>query len=213
MAAQYIDRRRPIRRAVVAELAIAVVAPALDDARRGQRARVIDARRNRGHAAGEAAYIDRRQSTCGAAVAELAASVTAPALDAAPRDQRTATIASRRYRGHAACQAAHIDRRQSTRGGAIAKLARGVIAPALHAARRGQRAGVKAAHCNRGHTAGQATNRDRRQPIRDAAVAELADVVPAPALDAAPRDQRAGVTETRHNRGYATRQAADIDRR
>src|SRR5258706_271393 len=67
----------------VADLAVGVVAPALDAAAGGQGAGVVAAGCDGHHAAGERADIDGRAALGGGGIAQPTKSVVAPALDAA----------------------------------------------------------------------------------------------------------------------------------
>ena len=98
-------RERPRAHRAVAELAFVVLAPAHHADLGDHRARVILAGRDRRHAAREAAHVDRRRTLRRRAVAELAAGVESPALDAAGRRQRAGVREARRDRGDAARQA------------------------------------------------------------------------------------------------------------
>jgi hypothetical protein len=81
-----------VRRRAVAELAVAVVAPALDAARRGDGAGVGAAGGDRRDAGRQAGDIDGRRAVCGGVVAELAVEVPAPTLDAAARREGAGVI-------------------------------------------------------------------------------------------------------------------------
>ena len=194
-AAQAADLQRRVPGLVraVAQLAVVVVAPALGAPRCGQRTAVVAAGRDGGHAAAQAADLQRRVPGLVRAVAQLAVVVVAPALGAPRCGQRTAVGAAARDGGHAAAQAADLHRRVPGLVRAVAQLAEAVVAPALDAPRRGQRTAVDAADRDGGHAAAQAADLYRRVPVEERAVAQLAVVVAAPALDAPRRGQRTAV--------------------
>jgi hypothetical protein len=205
-----VDRGRgdAIGRRAVAELAVAVVAPALERASRKVRARVVGSERQQLNGAAD---IDRgRGGAIGRrAVAELAVAVVAPALEErAVRHVRARVVGSERQQPDGA---ADVDR---GRGGAsdrriVAELAVDVGAPALERASREIRARVL--RSERQQLDGAAdVDRGRGVVISRRAVAELAVGVLAPALE-----ERA-VRHVRARVGGSERQqpdgAADVDR-
>jgi hypothetical protein len=195
-------------RRVVAELAVAVPTPALEehDARE-VRARVAPAGIQHLDGAirddrGRGVAIGRR------AVAELAAAVVAPALEErAGRQVRTRVGASERQHPNGA---ADVDsgRRVAIGIRAVAELAVFVPAPALEErADRYARVGVSEGQYLDGATE---VDRGRGVAIGIRAVAELASVVSAPALKCgiglhAPVRARVGVSECQHPDDGATR--------
>jgi len=177
------DRGRgvAIGRRAVAELAAAVVAPALEErAGRQVRARVAPAERQHPNGAadtdrGRGAAIGRR------AVAELAESIVAPALEElADRYARVGVSEGQYLDG-----AAEVDRGRGVAIGrrAVAELAAAVVAPALEE-RAGRQVRARVGASERQHPNGAAdVDRGRRVAIGIRAVAELAVFVPAPALE------------------------------
>jgi hypothetical protein len=206
--ADAIDRR------AVAELAVAVAAPALEErAARHVRARVGASERQQPDGAAD---VDRgRGGACSRrAVAELAAFVVAPALEErAVRHVRARVGVSERQQPDGA---AGVDR---GRGGAcsrraVAELAVGVVAPALEERdARHVRARVDASERQQPDGAAD-VDRGRGVAIGRRTVAELALAVAAPALEErAARHVRArvGVSELTSERQQPDG-AADVDR-
>ena len=94
---------------------------------------------------------------------------------------------------------------------AVAELTIVIVSPALDAATRRQRTGVRTSSGNRADAARQAADVDRRQLLIRRAVAELTIVIVSPALDAAACGQRTSMEKARGNRTDAARQATDVD--
>src|SRR5204863_7939827 len=90
-------------------------------------------------------------------------------------------------------------------------LAPAVGARALDPAGPGERAGVDGAGGDRGHAAGEAGDGHRGMAVGTRPVAELADVILAPARDSAHAGERTGVLVTGGDRGLAAREAGDGD--
>ena len=134
----------------------------------------------------------------GAAIAQLAVIVVAPALDGPGRRQRTRVKPISGQRGDTTVQALHRHQRGAVGGAAIAQLAVSVVAPALDGPGRRQRACVKPASGQRGDTTAQARHRHRRGAAGGAAIAQLAVSIVAPALDGPGRRQRARVRLARN---------------
>ena len=106
---------------------------------------MIPARGQRGDSTAQARHRHRRGALGGAAIAQLAFRVSAPALDGPGRRQRARVILARGQRGDTTAQARHRHRRVVLGGAAIAQLAVSVAAPALDGPGRRQRARVNRA--------------------------------------------------------------------
>src|SRR5258706_5837098 len=126
----------------VADLAVGVVAPALDAAAGGQGAGVEVAGCDGADAAGEPADVHGCETLGGGAIAQPATAVVAPALDAAAGGQGAGVIHARCDRNHPAGQPGHVGGCGAVNGRVIAELAVAVAAPALDPAAGGQGAGV-----------------------------------------------------------------------
>jgi hypothetical protein len=94
-------------------------------------------------------------------------------------------------------QAWNVDRGEAVDGWAISELTAGVMAPALEAAPARERAGVIAARGDCDDVAREAHNVNRDEAVGRRAVAELAELIVAPAFDSAGVRERAGVTVAR----------------
>ena len=146
VSASDLDGRVALVRGAVAELADVVDAPARD------RTRFDDARvahsgiEARGIA--DTAHLDRRQTTHGAAVAELALRVASPAIHVAVADNRGGVPIPGSDRRHV-IQSTHGHRRTVGRRRPIAQLPFGVVAPAAHGAGGRDTAGVIASGVDR----------------------------------------------------------------
>jgi len=90
-----VDWGRAVRIRPVAQLAVAVRAPALDPAAAGQGAGVVESRGDGADPAAEPANVDRGRLGLGRPVAELAVVVQAPALDRTGAGQRAGVAGSR----------------------------------------------------------------------------------------------------------------------
>src|SRR5439155_1604562 len=156
-------------------------APALDAAAARERAAVEATGGDRGHAAGHAGDVDRRQAVARRSVAELAGVVGAPALDAACASERAAVLQADRDRSHASTQAGDVHPAHAVTGTPAPHLALAVCAPALDAAGARERAAVVVAGGDCGHAAAQAGDVDRREASAGRSIAQRAAVV-APAL-------------------------------
>ena len=121
-----------------AQLAEAVVAPALGGPVRQQRTRMRCARRDRDRGAREAAHRHRRRRVGRGAVAQLTVAVVAPAFGGPVRQQRARMANAGRDRDRVG-QAAHHHRRRRVGGGAVAQLTVAVVAPAFGGPVRQQR--------------------------------------------------------------------------
>ncbi len=145
--------------------------------------------------AGKPAHLYRGGAARCGAVAELAVSVLPPTLDPAALGQGAGVRSPSSDGAHPAGQAAHVDRGISFHVGAVAQLAVIVISPALDPAGAGPGAGVSSPGGDGSHPAVQPADVIRGvSTIFRGAVAELAIIVDAPALDPAGICQRAGVT-------------------
>ena len=135
--------RQAIDLCPVAELALSVVAPALDTAGVQEGAGAVVAARDRRHAAAQTDHVDRAEAPVGCSVTQCAAVVGPPALDAAGARDRAAVTETGGNRGHPAAQSLDIDRGPYvvTRSPA-ADFVVSVVAPALDAACMRQRARV-----------------------------------------------------------------------
>src|SRR5207245_2489860 len=189
------DRRRADRRRPFAELAVVVVAPALDRAAGEQCAGVVAAGPDRGDPAAQAADGDRRGAARPRPVAELAVEVLAPALDRPAGEQRARMVDAGADRADAAPEAAEGDRRRAVCPRPVAELAAAVVAPALDCPAAEQRARMVEAGADRGDPAAQAANGNRGRAGRPRPAAELAAAVVAPALDCPAAEQRARMVE------------------
>src|SRR5207249_2747189 len=170
-------------------------APALDPARSGEGAGVVDAGCDRTHPACKPGDVTRGVPFGGRAVAELTVFVDAPALGPARSGEGAGVVAAGCDRAGPGCKPGGVARGAPRAAGPVAGGAGGVAAPALDPARSGEGAGVEVAGCDRTHPACKTREVDRGVPVGDRAVAELAPVVRAPALDPARARQRAGVLE------------------
>jgi len=180
-----VDRGRgvAIGRRAVAELAVAVPAPALEErAARHEYARVVGSERQQPDGAadvdrGRGVAIGRR------AVAELAVAVVAPALEErAARHEYARVVGSERQQPDGA---ADVDRGRGVASGrrVVAELAVDVGAPALEE-RAARHVRARVGFSERQQPDGAAdVDRGRGVAIGRRAVAELAVVVPAPALE------------------------------
>src|SRR2546423_1239745 len=121
---------------------MAVVAPTLDTATRGQGASVETTRADGADATTQAAHIHRYAAVGGAVVAQLSVAVAAPALDAASGCQGTRVELPAADGFDPTAQAAYIDRYIALGGATVAQFPGAVAAPALDVARGGQGAGV-----------------------------------------------------------------------
>jgi hypothetical protein len=207
-----VDRGRggAIDRRIIAELAVVVVAPALEErAVRQVCARVGASERQQPDGAadvdrGRGGAIDRR------AVAELAVAVVAPALEErAVRHVRARVVGSERQQPDGATD---VDRGRGVACGrrAVAELAHGVVAPALEErAGRHVRARVDVSERQQPDSAAD-VDRGRGGALGRRIIAELAVVVPAPALEErAARQVRARVEASERQQPDG---AADVDR-
>ena len=96
---------------------------------------------------------------------------------------------------------------------AVAQLTSPVIPPAHDLAARSKRTGVPKATCDGGHAAAQPDHIHRRAALVGCAVAQLAILIPPPALHPAARDQRTGVISACGDGGYAAGQPGYVHRR
>ncbi len=131
---------RAIRPGAVAELALVVLAPALNRAAAQHRAGVLVTCGNR-DGVSDARNRDGHGAIRRGAVAELAFAVVAPALNRAVAQQRAAVILARGNRDGIG-DARNPDGHEAIRPGAVAELALVVLAPALNRAAAQQRAAV-----------------------------------------------------------------------
>src|SRR5437773_39988 len=173
-------RGQPIDRGPVAELAGAVLAPAIGGARGRDPASVvlIGAHRGEGHAA---RHEYRARPASRGPVAELAVAVVAPAIGGARGCDATgvdAAAGAHRREGHAAH---HEYRARPASRGPVAELAEAVVAPAIGAARGREPAGVVLAGGAHRCEAHAARHEPRGRPASRGLVAELAVAVVAPA--------------------------------
>ena len=205
-------RHGPVRRRPVTYLALAVISPALHGPARQERARVSTPRRDRQHAARQAAHRHRRQLVLPRPVAHLPIIIVTPALHRPGRHERARVAIPRHDLRHAAVQPGHRHLGEVFRVGPVPELAVAVVAPASGRAADGDRAGVHPAGRDRRRAAREPAHRGRRQLVLEMTVPELARGVVAPAPGRAARCQRAGMVLTRRHGQYAARQAAHPNR-
>ena len=182
-------------RAVVAQLAEVVPAPALDPAAHGQGAGNAASRSDGTHPAAEPGNVDRRSTVRIRPVAQLADVVSAPALDPPAAGHSAGVVVPRGDGADPAVEPANVNRRNTVGIRPVAQLADRVRAPALDPAAAGHSAGVamEAPRGDGADPAAQRANVNRRNTVRLCPVAQFAVVVSAPALDPAAAGQRAGV--------------------
>ena len=133
--AEHIHRPEGSTDGAVADLAVAVVAPAFDAAGREQRAHVATPTVQRDHAALQGVDIDGGVAIGqgSIAVAKLAQRVITPTFDAAIAHERTDRRVSCRNVDHTAGQPGDLHRDKASAGGAVAKLAGVISSPTLDA--------------------------------------------------------------------------------
>jgi len=174
------------------------LSPALNAARGEKCAGITDVKslsdfgRRDSDGVGDAAHGNGREAIGPRAIAELAAIVDTPALDAA-RGEKCAGVIHARHDSGGVGDAAHSDGRESTGPRAIAKLALGVVPPALDAAGRKKCASVPAIRRD-SDGVGDAADGHGRAAVGGRAIAELAGVIVSPTLDAARGEKCAGMT-------------------
>ena len=195
-------------RAVIAQLAIYVEAPAFDPPAGGQGAGVIQASRNLLDTAGQPAdgYWQRPEGVRG--IPQLAVIIVAPALDPASGCQGAGMVPACRQPADPAGQAADRGSRPMVHLAAIPQLALPVVAPAAHPTA-GQGAAVPAPGADQAGGAGQAEHAHRRKLHFGPAVAQLPRRVIAPAYNHPAGRQGAGAVRARPQGQDATRQPAD----
>ena len=198
--ADNLDRGFGACRCVVAQLTGIVGAPAVDapGGERGAGGIVIGAHRGHSGEGARAIYadnLDRGRFLSRGVVAQLAASVEAPAVDAAGGERGAGGFKSDAHRGHPGEGARAIDADDRDRGRflsrrVVAQLAVPVVSPTVDAAGGERGAGGVVSDAHRGHPgegarAIDAEDRDRGRFLSRRVVAQLAKVVVAPAVDAA----------------------------
>jgi len=207
------DGNGPVVLRTVTELAVCVRTPALHGSDSAYRARVRAPRRNRPNAGREALNRDRDGAGVPCAVSQLTQGPLSPAKDAAFRRERARVIGSRGDGDDIRGQPVHIQGDSAAVNGrvlvivvanrcAIAKLALGPGAPALHAARCRQHARMTLTRCDRDDPA--------RKAGGDLRYGRPARVHGPPALDRAPRGYGARVGGARIHEGHACAEAADL---
>src|SRR5919204_5777574 len=109
-------------------------------------------------------------------------------------------------------EADHVDRNRPVVLRPVTKLAPPVASPALEPAGARARTRMAIAPSEPGHTTSQADDVHRGPAVGRCPVAELAEVVPAPALGTAAAHEGAHVEAARGKPGHAAREAGDVDR-
>ena len=206
-----VDRRQPLIRRVIAELAVVVGAPALDTAHSDDRARVQASACKRLDT-GLTGHENRRQSLRRRIVAKLRVRIIAPAIDRTSRDDRTCVAIPCGNGADATREADDVHRRKALRSQrSVPQLAVRVVAPALHPGCRRPRAGVSKTRSDADRPTRQSGDIDRCEPLGLCPVAELAVGVLAPAFDAATH-QRTGVAGSTGNAGGTARESGHAHR-
>src|SRR5437879_2522404 len=144
---------------------------------------MVLARGDRNGGAGQSDHRDRNARVGRCPVAQLTYKVVSPALHATAIDDRTCVVAPDGNEDGARGQSADLDRYRGVGGRPIAQLAEAVDAPALHASRGGQGAGVLPARRDLRYAA--AESRYRHGAERDRGVATVAERTVAPTLGSA----------------------------
>jgi len=157
--------------------------------------------------------IHRRQALGGRAVAQLTVGVISPALDPAARGPRTGVRSTGGDGADPARQPAHVYRRVTVCGRAVAQLTVPVVSPALDPAARSPRTGVISTGVDGADPARQPAHVYRCQVPDGRAVAQLTVLVVSPALDPAARSQGTGVIPTCGDGADPARQPTHIYRR
>src|SRR5262245_52294521 len=111
---------------------------------------------------------------------ELAGLVAAPAQDLAGVEEHTGVRPAGSQGRDAGWQALHVDRAQPLLGGSIPELSTGIVPPALHLARRQQRASVARAGGDGPHAA-EARHRHGSGLFGGGSITQLAELVRTPA--------------------------------
>ena len=181
------DRRGALHQRVVADLAVGILAPALQPAvghRAAMGGTAQPARRHDGRDRRQFAHANRPAAVGEGPVAELAVCVPAHAGSGATFLHHARVHKARAEGVHGGNKPVHGNRRQALDGRPVAELAVVIVAPAGQRPGRIQRTGVAAAGINRPYDT-QPVHDDRRTPIDACAIAELAGVVVAPAAHGA----------------------------
>ena len=160
--ARDVDRREALHRRAIAQLTGAVGAPALHAATAGQRTRMTGTGGQPLDTPAEPDDVHGSRPRHLRAVSELSGVVHAPALHATARSQRAGVVLSGRDGHDAAAQAQDVRRLAATDIGAIAKLAGGVVAPALGSAASRHHAGELGA-CRDAARSSRLSGRHREQ--------------------------------------------------
>ena len=180
------DRRGALHQRVVADLAVGILAPALQPAvghRAAMGGTAQPARRHDGRDRRQFTHANRPAAVGEGAVAELAVCVPAYAGSGAILLHHARVHKARAEGVHGGNKPGHGNRRQALGGRPVAELAVVIVAPAGQRPGHIQRTGVAAAGVNRPYDA-QPVHRDRRAPIDACTIAELAGVVVPPTAHA-----------------------------
>ncbi len=211
---RHADGCRARGRGPVAELPRRVGAPALHAAPRGERTGMKVARRHRNHSALQGRHVHRQRARRRRSVTKLPDAVVPPALHSSRAGERTRMRVPRGHRHDAAAQPSHVDRHGGTlRRRAVPELAGTVFPPALHAARRGERARMSAAGRHGSGPARQPSHIHRRTAPNRGANSELAGRVFAPARHGPQVRHRTRVVAAGFHLDHSARQTRHVHRR
>lgn len=154
-----------------------------------------------GHLAGataEPSDADRHGSVLEGPIAELAEVIPSPTPHRTSLGYRAGMELAGGNRNYACPKRRHVNLSQPcVERRPCAELAERIASPTLHAATRGQGAGMGATSGNLPDTTGKSSDIDRLGAVRTRAIAQLAAGVLAPALHRSPNGQRAGVATSR----------------
>lgn len=184
----HIDGSQPIHITAIANLAIGVVAPALDATSISQRTGGFGACTDCDNAACKTNHINRRWPVNCGAIAKLTEVIVPPTLDPARFHQSACMSTACADRSNSTGKTVHIDGSQPACSSTIPDLAKTVISPALDSPCTGQSATMKGlrkltAHSNSKHTAPQSRHINGSKSMCCGAITDLPTIVASPALD------------------------------